>query len=105
MCPSNCTSQTNNVNGQQSTNEINEPYDNGGVVEFGISPQFLNGDHDKNVYSSSFGTWDLDDAILSEDFKKHYEVWLQKEVFNVRVDWDSLKTVYDLEDSSVTNIK
>lgn len=98
-------SQTNNINGHQSNNEITEPYDNGGVVDIGISSQFLNGDHGKNVYSSSFGTWHLDDTILSDEFKKHYEVWLQKEVFSVRVDWDSLKTVYDLEDDFVKNIK
>lgn len=39
----------------------------------------------------------MEHVELSEDFKKHYEVWLQKEVFGIRIDWDSLKTVYDIE--------
>lgn len=48
----------------------------------------------------------MENVDLSDDFKKHYEVWLQKEVFGIRIDWDSLKTVYDIEmDDANTNGK
>lgn len=49
------------------------------------------------MYGNGYGAWDLEHVDLSEDFKKHYEVWLQKEVFGIRIDWDSLKTVYDID--------
>jgi len=27
---------------------------------------------------------------LTDEFKQHYELWLQKEVFQTTVDWDQL---------------
>lgn len=27
---------------------------------------------------------------LTEEFKRHYEVWLQQEVFSATIDWDQL---------------
>lgn len=98
----NFISQTNNTNGQQS--DLNEPYDNNGLLDFAVSSHYLNGSQDKNAYNNGY-SWDLGDVDLSEDFKKHYEIWLQKEVFNIRIDWDSLRTVYDIEvdNSNKTN--
>lgn len=64
-------------------------------MDVAVGSHFLNGGQERNTYAS--GCWDMDNVDLSEDFKKHYEVWLQKEVFSIKIDWDSLKTVYDIE--------
>lgn len=96
---SNCggISQIGNANGQSQSNEFNEPYDNSSLIDIAVGPNFLNGGQERNTYTTGYGAWDLENVDLSEDFKKHYEVWLQKEVFSIRIDWDSLKTVYDIE--------
>lgn len=57
----------------------------------------MNGGQERSAYQSGYGAWDMENVDLSEDFKKHYEVWLQKEVFSIKIDWDSLRTVYDIE--------
>lgn len=57
----------------------------------------MNGGQERSSYASGYGAWDMENVDLSEDFKKHYEVWLQKEVLSIRIDWDSLRTVYDIE--------
>lgn len=57
----------------------------------------MNGAQERNTYATGYGAWDVENVDLSDDFKKHYEVWLQKEVFSIRIDWDSLRTVYDIE--------
>lgn len=96
--------QTNMTNGQQS-----DQYEtNAFILDFVITSEMLEGSEEKsannNAYSNAYTNaynngynWDLGDVELSDDFKKHYEVWLQKEVFNIRMDWDSLRTVYDIE--------
>lgn len=90
-------SQIGNANGQPQTNEYSEPYDNNGLIDIAVGPQYLNGGHERIAYGNGYGAWDMENVDLSEDFKKHYEIWLQKEVFGIRIDWDSLKTVYDIE--------
>lgn len=57
----------------------------------------MNGGQERSAYTSGYGAWDMENVDLSDDFKKHYEVWLQKEVFSIKIDWDSLRTVYDIE--------
>lgn len=96
---SNCggISQIGNANGQSQSNEFNEPYDNSSLIDIAVGPHFLNGGQERNTFTTGYGAWDVENVDLSEDFKKHYEVWLQKEVFSIRIDWDSLKTVYDIE--------
>lgn len=44
---------------------------------------------DKMNYAPGYGGWD-ETVELSEEFKEHYEVWLQQEVFNTQINWDSL---------------
>lgn len=90
-------SQIGNANGQSQSNEFNEPYDNSSLIDIAVGPHFLNGGQERNTYTTGYGAWDVENVDLSDDFKKHYEVWLQKEVFSIRIDWDSLKTVYDIE--------
>lgn len=90
-------SQIGNSNGQSQSNEFNEPYDNSSLIDIAVGPHFLNGGQERNTYTTGYGAWDVENVDLSDDFKKHYEVWLQKEVFSIRIDWDSLKTVYDIE--------
>lgn len=105
---SNCgISQIGNANnGQSQSNEFNEPYDNSSLIDVAIGPHFLNGGQERNTYATGYGAWDVENVDLTDDFKKHYEVWLQKEVFSVRIDWDSLKTVYDIEmDDNSLNAK
>lgn len=62
-----------------------------------VGSHFLNGGQERSSYGTGYGCWDMENVDLSDEFKKHYEVWLQKEVFSIRIDWDSLKTVYDIE--------
>lgn len=90
-------SQIGNANGQSQSNEFNEPYDNNSLIDIAVGPHFLNGGQERSSYASGYGAWDMENVDLSDDFKKHYEVWLQKEVFSIRIDWDSLRTVYDIE--------
>lgn len=96
--------QSGMANGQQS-----DQYDtNAFILDFVITSEMLEGSQEKsannNAYSNAYTNaynngynWDLGDVDLSDEFKKHYDVWLQKEVFNIRMDWDSLRTVYDIE--------
>lgn len=44
---------------------------------------------DKLNYTRGYGGWD-EGIELSEEFKQQYEVWLQQEVFNHEINWDSL---------------
>lgn len=90
-------SQIGNSNGQPQSNEFNEPYDNNSLIDIAVGSHFLNGGQERSSYTSGYGAWDMENVDLSDDFKKHYEVWLQKEVFNIKIDWDSLRTVYDIE--------
>ncbi|XP_055313183.1 striatin-interacting protein 1 homolog isoform X2 [Sitodiplosis mosellana] len=90
-------SQIGNSNGQPQSNEFNEPYDNNSLIDIAVGSHFLNGGQERSSYTSGYGAWDMENVDLSEDFKKHYEVWLQKEVFSIKIDWDSLRTVYDIE--------
>lgn len=90
-------SQIGNANGQSHANEFNEPYDNNGLVDMAVGSHFLNGGQERSSNGTGYGCWDMENVDLSDDFKKHYELWLQKEVFGIRIDWDSLKTVYDIE--------
>lgn len=90
-------SQLGNANGQSQSNEFNEPYDNSGLIDIAVGSHFLNGGPERISYGTGYGCWDMEKVDLSDEFKKHYEVWLQKEVFSIRIDWDSLRTVYDIE--------
>ncbi|XP_031640438.1 striatin-interacting protein 1 homolog isoform X1 [Contarinia nasturtii] len=84
-------------NGNGSANEFNEPYDNSNLIDMAVGSNFINSGQERNLYASGYSGWNMENVDLSENFKKHYEVWLQKEVFNIKIDWDSLKTVYDIE--------
>lgn len=76
------------------------------MIDIAVGPNFLNGGQERNLYASGYSGWNMENVDLSDNFKKHYEVWLQKEVFNIKIDWDSLKTVYDIEmDDNTTNRK
>lgn len=104
--------QSSITNGQQS-----DQYDtNAFILDFVITSEMLEGSQEKsannNAYSNAYTNaynngynWDLGDVDLSDEFKKHYDIWLQKEVFNIRMDWDSLLTVYDIELNSDTKLE
>lgn len=96
-------SQIGNANGQSQSNEYNEPYDNNSLTDIAVGQHFLHGSQERCSYASNYGAWDVDNVDLSEDFKKHYEIWLQKEVFSIQVDWDSLRTMYDIENEFSLN--
>lgn len=101
----NCISQPNG-NGQQTQiviNDLNEQYDNNGFVDVAVNSLLINGGKDKGLYSPGFGGWDNDQIDLSDEFKQHYELWLQREVYNIKIDWDLLKTGYDIEIEEITN--
>lgn len=95
-----CISQSTNGNHQQQPmviNDLNEPYDNSGVVELSYSANVSSIVPEKCYYSPGFGAWDYEQIKLSDEFKKHYEEWLQREVYNMKIDWDALRTAYDIE--------
>lgn len=93
----NCNTNAN-INGQQQMiiNDINEQYDHNGIVDVTVNSLLLNTGPDKYLYTPGFGGWDNDQIYLSDEFKQHYELWLEQEVYNINIDWDSLKTVYDI---------
>lgn len=109
--PTNGTNNTNGINScitntsnggnhsQQSIviNDLNEPYDNNGIVDISINPIISNMIPEKCYYAPGFSSWEYEQIKLSDEFKKHYEEWLQREVYNMKIDWDSLQTVYDIE--------
>lgn len=44
---------------------------------------------DRYSYTPGHGGWD-EDIELNDEFKQHYELWLQQDVFSHQIDWDSL---------------
>lgn len=44
---------------------------------------------DGYIYNPGYGGWDQD-VELSDEFKLNYELWLNQEVFNMDINWDSL---------------
>lgn len=97
----NCISQSSNINGPQQAiviNELNEQYESNGLIDVAVNSLLLNSGQDKNLYANGYGGWNMENVDLSDEFKKHYEVWLQKEVFNIKIEWDSVMTVYDIAD-------
>lgn len=47
------------------------------------------GGSDRFNYMPGYGGWD-EDVELNDEFKEHYELWLQQDVFAHQIDWDSL---------------
>lgn len=48
-------------------------------------------------YAPGYGGWD-ENVELSDEFKQEYETWLQQEVYNTQINWDSLMSVtYDCQ--------
>lgn len=48
-------------------------------------------------YAPGYGGWD-ENVELSDEFKQEYETWLNQEVFNTEINWDSLMSVtYDCQ--------
>lgn len=43
-------------------------------------------------YAQGYGGWDVESVELTDEFKLQYEEWLQQEVFNHEINWDSLIT-------------
>lgn len=43
-------------------------------------------------YAQGYGGWDVENVELTDEFKQQYEEWLQQEVFNHQINWDSLIT-------------
>lgn len=43
-------------------------------------------------YAQGYGGWDMEGVELTDEFKLQYEEWLQQEVFNHQINWDSLIT-------------
>lgn len=62
-----------------------------------VNSMLANGGPEKSTYTPGFGGWDLESVVLTDEFKQHYELWLQKEVYGIKIDWDCLQTVYDIE--------
>lgn len=47
------------------------------------------------VYAPGYGGWDTEPVELTEEFKQQYEEWLQQEVFQHQINWDSLITAVE----------
>ena len=80
---------------QMPINDMNEQFDHNGYVDITMGTMLINGGPEK--YSYSPGGWENANVELSDEFKQHYEEWLQEEVFSIHIDWDLLKTTYDIE--------
>lgn len=95
-----CISSQPNGNCQHApivVNDLNEPCDNNGMGDVAVNSMHTNSGQDKCIYTPGYGGWDFENVVLSDEFKQHYELWLQKEVYDIKIDWDSLQTVYDIE--------
>lgn len=53
-----------------------------GEITFNNNSEYIYGNH-------GYGWWDKD-IELTDDFKAIYESWLQQEVFDIQINWDSL---------------
>lgn len=80
-----------NISQQQIIiNDVNDQYDPNYILDVNVNNFLSNGDSDK--YNVGFGGWEYDQVKLSDEFKQHYELWLQLEVYNMSINWDSLQT-------------
>lgn len=66
----------------------------GGLVGggFGGAGCGFGGNGGGQVYAPGYGGWDTEPVELTEEFKQQYEEWLQQEVFQHQINWDSLIT-------------
>lgn len=96
-CPSSSNSAigsanlNSNISQQQLLiNDINDQYDPNYILDVNVNNFLSNGD--SNNYNVGFNGWEYDQVKLSDEFKQHYELWLQLEVYNMSINWDSLQT-------------
>lgn len=88
-----------NINQQQIIiNDLNDQYDQNCILDVNVNTFLLNGDTEKYAYSPGYGGWDYEQVDLSDDFKQHYELWLQREVFDMTINWDSLVSKCEYDD-------
>lgn len=82
-----------NINQQQIImSDINDQYEQDCMLDASVNTFLINGDTEKYSYSPGFGGWDSEQIELSDDFKQHYELWLQREVYGMTINWDSLRS-------------
>lgn len=81
-----------NTNNAQPSGTIGEMNDMEQQCDYNINN--ILGDNGL-TYNPGFGGWD-ENIDLSEEFKQNYELWLQQEVFNTEINWDSLLVPVDL---------
>lgn len=62
---------------------------NAGNDQIGTNFDFLQQNLNANGEEDELGRWD-ENIELSEEFKQNNESWLQEQVFNVEIDWNSL---------------
>lgn len=61
------------------------------VDEFNNRRYFAaNDDSDISALDLNIGSVLAKEIVLAEDFKKHYEIWIQQEVFDNNINWDDL---------------
>lgn len=96
----NIAQQNNNNNNMQQQqiifNDTIEQYDHIGAVDFVTDSVVVNGSADRYSHLSGFGNVGYDRIELSDEFKKNYERWLEDEVYSTNIDWELLKTPYDI---------
>lgn len=106
----NATAAANNGGGAQQQNNGGGMSITGGSGGTGSAPiigdfndydqSVLDANHysvqtgEKFAYAPGYGGWD-ESIELSDEFKEHYEEWLQQEVFNIEIDWDLLFPVVE----------
>lgn len=91
-----------NINNQQQIiiNDINDQYDQNCILDVTVNTCLMIGGPEKYSYSPGFGGWDYEQVDLSDEFKQHYELWLQQEVYNMNINWDSLKLKFENDDAA-----
>lgn len=83
--------QTNNNNRHNVDYNVND-FDPTNDSSFNAI--FGNNNLSLNEYANTQTIWD-EDVELSDEFKQNYETWLQQEVYNMNIDWDSLLVPID----------
>lgn len=52
--------------------------------------RYFSANDEAEAFEPNVGSVLAQEVALAEDFKKHYEIWIQQEVFDNTIDWDEL---------------
>ncbi|GAB0091706.1 striatin-interacting protein 1 homolog [Sergentomyia squamirostris] len=76
-----------NGTANRGTTGQGEMIDLDGVIDFCTNS--LYGSNQNRCLQTS-GNYSIDEVDLSEDFKENYHLWLEEEVYGMRINWDAL---------------